>query len=177
MINPSALSPLSMGYSFDYNQKNHNTNKVEVSETNQYILDNLKRNLRIPDSYALWENETALADYLVLQLRKNTLNGKERELINLVVSQVNNCKYCLAAHTVIGKMNGFTDEQVLEIRQEQLVLMIGWRHGLLFVKETAVSQGEPSAEAIEALFNAGYTEASLTILIVIVDKIISNYLH
>ena len=154
--------------------------KEEVSETNQHIFDNLQKNMgMVPNLYAYFgKNETALADYLALQSRKNTLTGKEREVINLVVSQVNNCKYCLAAHTVVGKMNGFTDQQVLEIRKAA----ISFDHKLAalaeFVKETATTRGEPSEEAVEALFNAGYTEANMIdILIVIGDKIISNYLH
>ena len=154
--------------------------KEEVSETNQHIFDNLQKNMgMVPNLYAYFgKNETALADYLALQSRKNTLTGKEREVINLVVSQVNNCKYCLAAHTVVGKMNGFTDQQVLEIRKAA----ISFDHKLAalaeFVKETATTRGEPSEEAVEALFKAGYTEASMIdILIVIGDKIISNYLH
>jgi uncharacterized peroxidase-related enzyme len=154
--------------------------KEEVSETNQHIFDNLQKNMgMVPNLYAYFgKNETALADYLALQMRKNTLTAKEREVINLVVSQVNNCKYCLAAHTVVGKMNGFTDEQVLEIRRAT----ISFDHKLAalaeFVKETATTRGEPSADAVEALFNAGYTEANMIdILIVIGDKIISNYLH
>ena len=154
--------------------------KEEVSETNQHIFDNLQKNMgMVPNLYAYFgKNETALADYLALQSRKSSLTAKEREVINLVVSQVNNCKYCLAAHTVVGKMNGFTDQQVLEIRKAA----ISFDHKLAalaeFVKETATTRGEPSEGAVEALFKAGYTEASMIdILIVIGDKIISNYLH
>jgi len=55
-----------------------------------------------------------LPDYLALQNRKNTLTAKKK-IINLVVNQVNDCNYCLAAHTIIGKMQGFSDEQILEI--------------------------------------------------------------
>lgn len=103
---------------------------------------------------------------------------KEREVINLVVSQVNNCKYCLAAHTIVGKMNGFTDEQVIEIRKAAVSFDDKLDALATFVKETAESRGEPSAGAVEHLFSAGYTEANLIdIVIVIGDKIISNYLH
>ncbi len=35
--------------------------------------------------------------------------------MNLVVSEVNACEYCLAAHTVIGGMVGFTPGQIIEI--------------------------------------------------------------
>ena len=47
-----------------------------------------------------------------------------------------------------------------------------------FVKETAVNRGKPTTETKEKLFAAGYTEANLVdIIIVIGDKTISNYLH
>ena len=87
----------------------------EVSESNQAIFDNLKNALgMVPNLYAYYaKNDTALADYLALQNRKATITNKEREIVNLVTSQINECKYCQSAHTVLGKMNGFTDEQVL----------------------------------------------------------------
>ena len=92
--------------------------RQDVNATNQAIFDKLEKNLGfVPNLYATFTyNDTALPDYLQLQNRKSTLKAKEREVINLVVSQVNECEYCLAAHTALGKMNGFTDEQILEIR-------------------------------------------------------------
>jgi AhpD family alkylhydroperoxidase len=66
---------------------------------------------------AIAHSEHGLATYFALTTAKSSLKVKEEEVINLVVSQVNTCDYCLAAHTVPGKMNGFTDEQILEIRQ------------------------------------------------------------
>jgi AhpD family alkylhydroperoxidase len=47
-------------------------------------------------------------------------------VVNLVVSQVNECEYCLAAHTVLGKMNGLTDGQILEIRQGSALSTPSW---------------------------------------------------
>nr|MCU0334261.1 carboxymuconolactone decarboxylase family protein [Chitinophagaceae bacterium] len=79
----------------------------DVSETNQAIFDNLQQKLGfVPNLYAYFaKSETALADYLTLQNRKSSLRAKEREVINLVTSQLNGCIYCQAAHTAIGKMN------------------------------------------------------------------------
>jgi AhpD family alkylhydroperoxidase len=48
-----------------------------------------------------------------------SLNNKEKEVVNLAVSQLNGCKYCQAAHTATGKMNGFTDDQIIELRKEK----------------------------------------------------------
>jgi AhpD family alkylhydroperoxidase len=48
----------------------------------------------------------------------SSFTAKEREAINLIVSQVNECDYCLAAHTSLAKMRGFTEEQTIDIRKE-----------------------------------------------------------
>jgi len=38
-------------------------------------------------------------------------------VIDLAVSEVNGCNYCLAAHTAIAKGAGFTEGQTLEFRE------------------------------------------------------------
>jgi uncharacterized peroxidase-related enzyme len=151
-----------------------------VSVNNQAIFDNLKGMIGfVPNLYAYYaHNETALADYLALQNRKSTLRAKEREVINLVVSEVNDCEYCQAAHTAFGKMQGFTPEEILEVRRAEISFDPKFDALARFVKETTVNRGKPSKEAVEKLFAAGYTEANLVdIVMVIGDKIISNYLH
>ena len=154
--------------------------RSEVSESNQVLFDNLQKGLGfVPNLYATFAlNDTALGDYLTLQNRKSTLRAKEREVINLVVSQVNECLYCLSAHTALGKMNGFTDEQILEIRSGEVSFDAKLDALAKFVKDATIKRGKPSAEAVENLFAAGYNKANLVdILIVIGDKIISNFLH
>jgi uncharacterized peroxidase-related enzyme len=152
----------------------------EVSQGNQAIFDHMKNAFgMVPNLYATFAwNETALADYLALQNRKNTLSAKEREVINLVVSQVNDCKYCIPAHTAIAKMHGFTDEQILNIRRGEANFDSKLNALTKFVKETAVNRGRPSEKALDAFFEAGYHTTNLIdVMIIIGDKIISNYLH
>lgn len=151
-----------------------------VSPANQAIFDSLKKNLgMVPNLYAYFaKSETALADYIALQNRKSTLKAKEREVINLVVSQVNDCRYCQSAHTVVGKMNGFADDQILQIRGGSAPFDPKLDALAQFVKEITLSRGKPSKAATEALFNAGYDEANLVdIIIVIGDKMISNFIY
>ncbi len=151
----------------------------EVSANNQAIFDNLQKGLGfVPNLYASFaHSETALGDYLALQNRKSTLRAKEREVINLVVSQVNDCRYCQSAHTVLGKMNGFSDEQILEIRSGEASFDPKLDALVKFVQETTINRGKPSAETVENLLSAGYNKGNVVdILIVIGDKIISNYL-
>jgi uncharacterized peroxidase-related enzyme len=154
--------------------------KSEVSENNQSIFDNLQKGLGfVPNLYAYFaKNDTALADYLALQNRKSTLRAKEREVINLVTSQVNGCRYCQSAHTVIGKMNGFTDEQILEIRKGAASFDSKLDALAKFTASVVENRGRASDESKEAFFAAGYDEANLIdVIIVVGDKIISNYLH
>lgn len=154
--------------------------REEVSANNQAIFDNLNNMLGfVPSLYAYYaKSETALSDYLALQNRKSSLRAKEREIINLVVSQVNNCEYCLAAHTAIGKMQGFTPEEIIEVRKAEISFDAKFDTLAKFVRETAINRGKTTVETTEKLFAAGYTDANLVdIVMVIGDKIVSNYLH
>ena len=154
--------------------------RAEVSENNQAIFDSLQKGLGfVPNLYAYFgKNDTALGDYLALQNRKNTLKAKEREVINLVTSQVNGCRYCQSAHTVLGKMFGFTEEQVLEIRKGGASFDEKLNALAKFVKAVVENKAKIADDVKENFFAAGYTEANMIdVVIVIGDKIISNYIH
>ncbi len=154
--------------------------KADVSQTNAAIFDNLQKKLGfVPNLYAYFaKNETALNDYLQLQNRKSTLSGKEREIINLVTSQINGCRYCQSAHTVLGKMNGFSEEQVLEIRYGGASFNEKYNALATFTAAVVRDRGHVSEEVKETFFAAGYTEANMIDAVIIIgDKIISNYLH
>ena len=154
--------------------------REEVSANNQAIFDNLQKGLGfVPNLYAYYaKNETALGDYLALQNRKSTLKAKEREVINLITSQINDCRYCQSAHTVLGKMNGFTEEQVIELRKGSASFDSKLDALVKFTAAVVENKGKASEQTKEAFFAAGYTEANLIdVVIVVGDKIISNYIH
>jgi uncharacterized peroxidase-related enzyme len=152
----------------------------EVSENNQVIFDNLQKSLGfVPNLYAYYaKNETALGDYLTFQNRKSTLKAKEREVINLVTSQINGCRYCQSAHSVLGKMNGFTEEQVIELRKGSASFDPKLDALVKLTASIVENKGRAEEASIQAFFDAGYTEANLIdVVIVVGDKTISNYLH
>lgn len=152
----------------------------EVSENNQAIFDNLQKGLgMVPNLYAYYaKNETALGDYLALQNRKSTLKAKEREVINLVTSQINGCRYCQSAHTVIGRMNGFIDEQIIELRKGSASFDPKLDALVKFTASIVENRGRATEESKQAFFDAGYNEANMIdVVIVVGDKIISNYIH
>lgn len=152
----------------------------EVSATNQAIFDQLQKKLGfVPNLYAtLAHSEHALGNYLAFQNAKSSITGKAREIVNLVVSQVNDCEYCLAAHTVIGGMVGFTAEQILEIRSGRA----SWDARLdalaRLTRNIAVNRGHADEALVEAFFAAGWSKENLVDAIVVIgDKVVTNYLH
>jgi AhpD family alkylhydroperoxidase len=152
----------------------------EVNPTNQALFDNLKKGLgMVPNLYAtLAHSEHALATYLALQNAKSSINGKAREVVNLVVSQVNHCEYCLAAHTVIGGMVGFTPGQILEIRRGTASFDARLDALARLVKNIAIERGHADPALVQAFFDAGWTKENLVDAIVVIgDKTVTNYLH
>ena len=154
--------------------------RAEVAPNNQEIFDNLKNALGfVPNLYAtIAYSDTALGNYLQFQNAKTSLSKKEKEVVNLVVSQVNGCKYCQSAHTAIGKMNGFTEEQILELRQGYFSSNEKYDALVKVAKAITLNKGKVDDTTLSNFFNAGYTKENLVdVIVAIGDKVIMNYLH
>jgi len=152
----------------------------QVSENNKVIFDTLKQKIgMVPNLYAtIAYSEHGLGNYLAFQNGKSSLSAKEREAINLVVSQVNGCIYCQSAHTLIGKMNGFTDEQAIEIRKGGASFNPKLDALVKLAKNITETKGKADSAVVDNFFAAGYNEGNLVDAIIIIgDKVIMNYLH
>ena len=151
----------------------------EVSPANQTAFDNLNKAIgMVPNLYAtIAYSDDGLSRYLNFQGGKTSLNNKEKEAINLVVSEVNGCKYCQSAHTVIGKMNGFSEHDTLDLRageskNPKLNALVK------LTKEISERKGRVSESTLEAFYAAGYHNGNLVdVILQISDKIAMNYLH
>ena len=152
----------------------------EVSPQNREIFKTLKSALGfVPNIYAAMANSNnALGNYLTFSNGATSFSKKEKEVIDLAVSQVNGCKYCLSAHTAIGKMNGFTDEQILELRaggaswdEKQNVLA-------KISRSIAETRGRVNEDLVEAFYAVGYNNENLVDLVVAAGIInITNTFH
>ncbi|TCP28673.1 AhpD family alkylhydroperoxidase [Tenacibaculum skagerrakense] len=151
----------------------------EVSQTNQEIFDNLNNVLGfVPNLYAtIGYSDNGLKRFLDYQNAKTSLNNKEKEAVNLIVSQVNDCIYCQSAHLVLGKMNGFNDLQLLDIRKgrsenPKLNALVK------LAADITLNRGKAKNENLKDFFAQGYTKENLVDLILQVsDKTAMNYLH
>ena len=154
--------------------------KEQVSANNQEIFTNLEKMVGfVPNLYASFAySENALGNYLTFQNGKSSLKAKEKEVVNLVVSQVNQCIYCLSAHTAIAKMNGFTDEQIIAIRKAEIDFDSKLSALAILVKSITENKGRADGNALNSFFEAGYNKGSLIdVLLVVGDKTITNCLH
>lgn len=158
----------------------HVPQRNEVSENNKVLFDQLEKGVGfVPNLYATYaHSKNALGNYLNLSNAKTSLNAKQKEVVNLAVSQVNNCTYCLAAHTAIGKLNGFNDAQILELRTGRASFDPKLDALAALAKNITENRGVTDKRVLTAFFAAGYTKEQLVDTIVLVgDKTISNYLH
>ena len=151
----------------------------EVTPANQANFDALQKAIgMVPNLYAtIAYSENGLSKYLAYQGAKTSLSNREKEAVNLVVSQVNGCIYCQSAHTVIGKMNGFSEEETLRLREghatdSKLNALV------VLAKDITEKKGRVSSDKLDVFFAAGYDKGNLVDLILqISDKIAMNYLH
>ncbi len=154
--------------------------REEVTDQNKKIFDDLESKLGfVPNIYATYAfSDNAPARYLAFANGKTSLNNKEKEVINLVTSEVNGCTYCQAAHTQLGKMNGFSEDQTVELRQGKATFDSKLDALVKLAKSVAENSGNISDEVLQAFFDAGYTKENLVDVIVNVgEKATTNYLH
>ena len=74
----------------------------------------------VPNSMRVMVNSPAVLEaYIGFSgaLDGGSLNAKTRERIALGVAEANQCNYCLAAHSTIGKLVGLNEAEILESRQ------------------------------------------------------------
>jgi uncharacterized peroxidase-related enzyme len=99
----------------------HQINPQSATGKAKELLDAVQSKLGlVPNMTRAMANSPAVLDgYLSLSgaLSKGVLSAKSREQIALAVAQTNDCDYCLAAHSAIGKMVGLSDDQILDSRR------------------------------------------------------------
>ncbi|MCX8210176.1 MAG: carboxymuconolactone decarboxylase family protein [Lewinella sp.] len=153
----------------------------QVGEQTQTIFSSIKQRVgRVPNLYAAMANSpNLLGGFLVFEatLKQGSFSAKENEAIALAVSQSNDCKYCLSAHSALGKMAGYSAEEIAGIRQGT-VADPKLQALITLATELTYNKGKASPEAIDAFLSVGYTAQSLAELIGFVAiRNITNYIY
>ncbi len=126
---------------------------------------------------AMGPTPKVLETYLGLSGAQESLSGAEKELIALVVSQVNDCEYCLAAHTVLGKMNKLSESEIIAARRGQSTNS-KFSALLNLTHQIVVKKGNVSEEVFGAFIAAGYSASQLPeIVLAVSQNIFTNFLN
>ncbi len=135
----------------------------------------------IPNMYAGMANAPALLDtYLYgyqLFRKESGFTPAEQELVFLCIARVNECTYCVAAHSFIAGAVSKTPEQAVQAVRNDTPIEDGKLAALGKFTQTMVSsRGKPMPEELADFLKAGYTEKNvLEIILAIAVKTISNY--
>jgi uncharacterized peroxidase-related enzyme len=151
----------------------------QVSPESQQLFEQLKKKMgRVPNLYAtMGYSSHALKGFMDLDgdLMGGAFNGKQREAIALVVSEVNHCEYCLAGHTAAAIKQRLTMEDTLEIRRGQSS-DDKIRAIVQLAKAVTETKGYPAPELVDNFYAAGFDDGALMELIgFVVVRIYTNY--
>ena len=120
---------------------------------------------KVPNTFAAIGALDPAALEAILQadavLAKSTLSGPDRETIKLIVSQAAGCDYCVAAHSLLGKLAGLKPEALEQIRAGHPTGDAKRDALIHFVWSLAQTAGTIPGEEFADIKTAGYTNAEL----------------
>lgn len=146
------------------------------------ILEQTEKKLGfIPNMYKKFAHNPSLLDayaYSYNSFRTHAgFSPVEQEVILLSVAYVNNCEYCMAAHSFVAdNMTNVPTEVTNAIRNGESIP----DNKLKVLSETAIklteNRGHLNDNELQSFLNAGYTESHiLGIITGIAVKVMSNY--
>ena len=94
-------------------------------------------------------------------LAAGALSRRDQETIKLVISGVAGCDYCVAAHSLLGKLAGLKPDELKNIRDGKPTGDARRDALIRFVRVLAESSGTVSNEEFAAIKASGYSDAQL----------------
>lgn len=131
---------------------------------------------KVPNVYAtIGSNAPAVLAHVLdtgATLAKSSLSRREQEAINLAVSEATGCDYCVAAHTMTGKMAGYTTEQTRELRTGAYAEDARIDALVKFALQLVQQRGTLDVAAVDALKAAGFDDRQLVEIPLVVSAIL-----
>jgi uncharacterized peroxidase-related enzyme len=94
-------------------------------------------------------------------LASGNLSKRDQETIKLVISGVAGCDYCVAAHSLLGKLAGLKPEELKNIRDGKPTGDVKRDALVRFVRKLTATSGTVSDADFAAIKDAGYSDAQL----------------
>jgi AhpD family alkylhydroperoxidase len=111
-------------------------------------------------------------------LARSSFDGKARERIALTVAELNGCDYCLSAHTYLGKHVFGLDDGELDANRDGGSADPRVAAALRFAAEVVRERGHVSDAALAAVRAAGYDDAQvIELVLIVVLNTLTNYVN
>ncbi|WP_353719929.1 carboxymuconolactone decarboxylase family protein [Dyadobacter sp. 676] len=138
--------------------------REQVGPQSQEIFDTISQRIgRVPNLYAtMGYSSHALKAMLDFEdtLTHSVFSAREREAVYLTVSQVNGCEYCLAAHSILARKRGYSNEEIINFRKG-FATDPRLNTAIQLAKAIVENKGKADEAVRDAFFDAGYDEAAL----------------
>jgi len=160
---------------------NFNVHTKETAQTESAeLLANAEKSFGfIPNLLAVFaESPAALKAYLTIGkiFDESSFSATERQLVILAASRFNECRYCVAAHSVAAIMQKVPADVVDAIRLDQPIADSRLEALWTFTTAVVEKRGWVSEDDTAAFLTAGYTKAQiLEVILGISFKTLSNY--
>jgi uncharacterized peroxidase-related enzyme len=105
-----------------------------------------------------------------------TLDVKTRERIALAVAQVNECDYCLSAHTYLGLNLAKIDGAEIALNRKGASSAPKANAAVAFAVKVAQARGKVGDDDLQAVRAAGFTDAQLIEIVALVaENVFTNF--
>jgi uncharacterized peroxidase-related enzyme len=155
----------------------------QVPAGSRPILEKVQKGFGfVPNLFAAFSNSPILLEgYLGLDAvySRGTLSAAERQLVLLTASVVNECPYCVAAHSTLSKgMLKVPATVVAAVRAGEPVADAKLNALVNLTRELVQSRGHVATATIQSFLTAGYRNDQIgEVLVGIALKTMSNYTH
>ncbi|MEM9252484.1 MAG: carboxymuconolactone decarboxylase family protein [Planctomycetota bacterium] len=134
---------------------------------------------RLPNLMAtLAESPAAIEAYFTLMgiYEKSDLAPTEKQVVLMTNNRLNNCTYCMAAHSAVSKSQGVSDDVIAALRSGATLEDAKLEALRTFTERVFETRGDVSESDIDAFLSAGYTKANiLEVVLGTALKVLSNY--
>ncbi len=156
----------------------HTTETAQVAAAD--LLGGIEKAIGfIPNLYGVFaESPAALKAYIELgkTFDESSFSATERQLVILTASRLNDCRYCMAAHSVVAGMQNVPDNVIEALRNDQPIADARLQALRLFTTAVVEKRGWVSESDTAAFFYAGYSKGQvLEVILGVAFKTLSNY--
>jgi AhpD family alkylhydroperoxidase len=133
----------------------------------------------VPNLLGVMATSPALAEaYIALSeiFEKSGLNATERQVVLLTVSHFHECRYCMAAHSMIADMQQVPADVIEAIRTGSPITDTKLEALRIYVKRLVEQRGWINEAEMDEFLAAGYEPShALDVLVGVGQKMLSNF--